>query len=212
MPFSFFRLRPPGRGPERVTRGIVAAAVALATTVAPARAAEKMPLSPDLQVLLILRALLYDRHFESRAGDEFTIGIVYAPNDPDSVRAADELSSALFRFKGIPARRLPVRYFLVEYTTPEGLERSIATRQLDMLYVAPGSARNIGGITKVSHSRGVTTTTGVPDYVRNGVSLGIGVSQDNRPQIFVNQPCSRLEGIEFDASLLRIATVIKTCP
>ena len=212
MPFSFFRLRPPGRGPLRVARGIIAAAVAIGTAIAPAQAAEEMPLSPDLQVALILRAIIYDRHFEQRAGDELTIGIVYAPTDPDSVRAADSLSGALFRFKGRTVKRLPVRYFLVEYTTPEGLERSIATRELDMLYVAPGSARNIPGITKVSHSRGVTTTTGVPDYVRNGVSLGIGVSQDNRPQIFVNLPCSRLEGIDFDASLLRIATVVKTCP
>jgi hypothetical protein len=40
------------------------------------------------------------------------------------------------------------------------------------------------------------------------VSVGIGVA-DNRPQILINLASTKAEGSEFDASLLRIATVLK---
>ena len=166
-----------------------------------------MPLSPDLQVPLILTALKYDRYF-GRFGEELTLGIVYTPTDTDSVKAANSVSDTLYRYKGKTVKGLPVRYFTVEYSTPENLERSINNRGLDVLYVAPGSAKNLAGITQVSRELHVTTTTGVPDYVRRGVSVGLGVSQE-RPQPIINLTSSRLEGCEWDASLLKISTIVK---
>jgi len=40
------------------------------------------------------------------------------------------------------------------------------------------------------------------------VAVGIGVRQD-KPQILINLASARSEGSEFDASLLRIATVLR---
>lgn len=180
---------------------------ALALAGGPLRA-EEMPLSPQLQVPLILKILTYDRHFESRFGEELMLGILYAPADPQSVKAANDFSDILYQYAGKTVKHLPVAKVLVEFTTPENLERSIAARNIDVLYVAPGNGKNIAAITKVSRERGVTTTTGVPEYVRSGVSVGLGVSQD-RPQILINQPAAILEGSEFDPSLLRISTPVK---
>jgi hypothetical protein len=184
------------------------AGLALLLRASPTAAAEPMPLTPDLQVPLILKILTYDRHFEAKAGAELVIGIVYAPVDPSSVKAANDVADTLYRFSGKTVKRLPIRYFLIEFTTPENLARSIAQRAISVLYVAPGNAQNLEGIARVSQARGVTTATGVPDYVRKGVSVGIGVA-DDRPQILINLPSTRSEGSEFDASLLRIATVLK---
>lgn len=195
-------------GPSSLRRLGLVLGLAVLVRAGVAAAAEPMPLTPDLQVPLILKILTYDRHFEAKAGPELVIGIVYAPADPSSVKAANDVSDTLYRFAGKTVKRLPIRYFLVEFTTPENLERSIAQRSISVLYVAPGNARNLAGISKVSQARGVTTTTGVPDYVKRGVSVGIGVA-DERPQILINLPSTRSEGSEFDASLLRIATVLK---
>ena len=63
-------------------------------------------------------------------------------------------------------------------------------------------------ITRVSQARQVTTTTGIPDFVRQGVAVGIG-QRRGKPQIYINLEASKSEGSEFDASLLRIATVVK---
>ena len=208
MPCHLLRVRPPGGDPFGVARRLVAAAFVLALAAAPALAAEETDVSPDVQVPIIMRILAYDRNLESRAGAEVTVGIVYAPTDPQSVKGANEVSDAFYRYAGKTVKRLPVRYVLVEYTTPENLERSVATRGIDVLYVAPGNAQNLAGITKVSQARSITTTTGVPEYVRRGVSVGVGRSQE-RAQILINLTSSRAEGCEFDASLLRIATVLK---
>jgi hypothetical protein len=137
-----------------------------------------------------------------------TVGIVYAPTDPQSVKGANDVSDTFYRFAGKTVKRLPVRYLLVEYTTPENLERSVATHGIDVFYVSPGNGQNLTGITRVSQARSITTATGVPDYVRRGVCVGVGSSQE-RAQILINLPSCRAEGCEFDASLLRIATVLR---
>jgi len=199
---------PPGR--RRTRHGslsrLVCALLALSLSGGPLRA-EDMPLSPQLQVPLILKILTYDRHF-SRFGDDLMLGILYAPTDPQSVKAANDFSDILYQYAGKTVKGLPVGKILVEFTTPEALERSIAARNIDVLYVAPGNAKNIPAITKVSRERGVATTTGVPEYVRSGISVGLGVSQD-RPQILINQAAALAELCEFDASLLRISTPVK---
>ncbi len=187
-------------------RAAIAASVALALGV-PVHA-DDMPLSPDLQLPIILRILIYDRHFESRFGAELTFGVVYAPADPDSVKAANAVAEYMYRVREKTVKSLPVRYYLLEYTSPEGLERNITTRGIDVIYVAPGNAKNVAEITKISQERSVTTVTGVPDYVRRGVAVGVAASQD-RAQILINLASARAEGAEFDASLLRISTIVK---
>ena len=78
---------------------------------------------------------------------------------------------------------------------------------ISALYLAPGSAKALPAVLKVSEDLDLTTLTGVPDYVRRGVAVGIGVEQD-KPQILINLAAARAEGSDFDASLLRIATVL----
>jgi hypothetical protein len=207
---ALIRRRPPGRRHwrgSRLVRGAVALALAFAVSAAPVFG-EDMPLSPDIQLTIILTLLKYDRHFDSRFGAELTLGVLYAPAEPESVRAANAVAEYMYGVRGKTVKGLPVKAILIEFTTPEGLDRSITSRGIDVLYVAPGNTKNLAGITKVSQEKGVTTTTGVPDYVRSGIAVGIGRAQD-RPQIIINLASAKAEGAEFDASLLRIATIVK---
>jgi hypothetical protein len=205
---SLQRRWPFGHSPARPSRfRTLGAFLAIALAVGPV-GAEDMPLSAELQVPLLLKILIYDRHFESRFGAELKLGVVYAPLDPQSVKAATDFTDVLYKYAGKTVKRLPVTYLLVEFSTPEGLERSITARDIDVLYVAPGNSKNVAAIIKVSRARGVTTMTGIPDYVRSGVCVGLGVSQD-RPQILINRPACLLEGSEFEVSLLNAATLVK---
>jgi hypothetical protein len=187
---------------------VVLAFAALLTRPA---AAESMALSADIQVPLLLRVLAYDRRLEAKAGSDLVIGIIHDPADKDSAKAADEISSTLYQFTKPPSpktvKKLPIKYFLIEYTKPADLEAFVKAKGINMLYVTPGISRALPDIIKLSQNRHLTTTTGVPDYVRKGVAVGIGERQ-NRPQILVNVCSTKLEGSEFDASLLRIATVV----
>ncbi len=172
---------------------------------AAALAAEPMPLAPDLQLPLILKVLTYDRHFETKASGELVLGIVYNQDDQDSLKVASTVIQTLLRFSGKTVKRLPIRFSLVPIAS---LEASVEQLKINVLYVAPGNARHLDSLTALSRAKGITTATGVPDYVRRGIAVGIGVS-DDRPQILINLPASKSEGSEFEAGLLRVATVVK---
>jgi hypothetical protein len=76
-----------------------------------------------------------------------------------------------------------------------------------VLYLAPGNARNLTNILQLSQENHLTTLTDVTDYVRKGASVGLGLSQD-KAEILINLKSTRAEGIDFDASLLRLATIL----
>jgi hypothetical protein len=186
--------------------GTLALLLAFLTT-APALRAESMALSADVQVPLLLKILTYDRQLEAKAGADLVIGIVHDPTDKDSAKAADEIATTLYKFTGKTVKKLPIKYFLIEYTKASELEAFVKAKSINMLYVTPGVARALPDIIRISQARHLTTTTGVPDYVRKGVAVGLGERQ-NKPQILINLSASKSEGSEFDATLLRIATVV----
>jgi uncharacterized cupredoxin-like copper-binding protein len=170
-------------------------------------AAEQMALAAEQQVPLILKVLTYDRQFEARTkGTEVAIGIVYDPADRDSAKATDEISSTLFKWSGKTVKKLPIKYFTIEYVSHDQVEKFVKQKNINVIYVAPGNSKNLTSLTKMSQALGITSVTGVPDYVRKGVAVGIGVVQD-RPQVLINLTSSKSEGSDFDASLLRLATV-----
>ncbi|HEV8132322.1 MAG TPA: YfiR family protein [Acidobacteriota bacterium] len=170
-------------------------------------AADEMAVPADLQVPLILKVLTYDRNFEERAQNELKIGIVYTGNAA-SLKAKNEVMGVLEKFSGKTIRKLPIKYVLVEFTSQRDLESATKTLHMNVLYIAPGNAQNLDALLKVSQANQIITTTGVPTYVDQGVAVGIGIRQD-KPQILINLGGSKREGSEFDASLLRIASVIR---
>lgn len=191
-------------------RRAVAVSVLASAALLPAPAlAQKMALPVETQVPIILKVLTYDRQFERNSSDALTIGIVHDPTDPESAKAMNEISDVFYENRDKTVKRLPLRYFQIEYTGQADLKRFSAEKSIGAYYITPGMrAAALTEVLAVSQELSVTTITGVPDYVRLGVAVGIG-ERRGRPQILVNLPASRNEGSEFDASLLRIATVIK---
>jgi YfiR/HmsC-like len=166
-----------------------------------------MALSAEAQIPLLLKVLTYDRNFEKKAGKELALGIVHDPGDRDSAKATDEVGTTLFKFTGRTVKKLSLKYYTIEFTGPADLERFVKEKGISALYIAPGNAKSLPALLKLSDELNLTTLTGVPDYVRRGVAVGIGVVQD-KPQILINLATARAEGSDFDASLLRIATVL----
>jgi len=192
-----------------LARPLLACAMLLRTALTPASAmAESMAVPAERQVSIIFKVLTYDRQLEARVGSELVVGVVHDPTDKDSATAADEIQTTLYKFTGKTVKSLPIKYFLIEYTKPADMEAFVKAKSINMLYVTPGLAKNLPDILKIAQTHHITTATGVPEYVRRGVSVGIGIRQD-QTQILINLAASRAEGIEFDASLLRIATIVQ---
>jgi hypothetical protein len=180
---------------------------ALATAAPAARAADQMPVPAELQVPLLLKILTYDRNLESRAKAELNIGVVFDPADASSVRAKNEIAAILGKVADKTVKKLPIKYVPIEYKALPELEATVKSRGVNLLYLTPG-LRNVEELIRFSQANRITTATGVRSFMEKGVAVGVGVRQD-KPEIIINLPASRSEGSEFDASLLRIATVLK---
>jgi len=189
-------------------RGLLATALA-ALLSAPAAGTEPMPFPADVQIALLLKILTYDRSFQAKAKSAVTIGVVYVAADPESVKAKDEILNTLKLVADRTIKNVPIRAVALEYRDPAGLGKLVQKAGINVFYIAPGNADSLRELLRVSHTQGITTATGVPEYVQRGVAIGIGIKADQRPDILINLPSSRQEGSEFDASLLRIATVVK---
>lgn len=185
--------------------GIAAAAMLSVPAVVLAQGA---PVPADLQVTLILKVLTYDRRLLQESTTEVNVGILYFPSNAGSVAARNAVEQILQQFADKTVKGRPIRHVAIEYTTAAELQSRVVANRINVLYVAPGNSEHLESVLQVSQKNGIVTATGVPDYVTRGVSVGIGLRQD-KPHILINLTSARSEGSEFDASLLRIATVVR---
>lgn len=199
------------RGTRKVWAAVVVAALALGLlpVPVPVRAAEAMPFPADVQITLLLKILTYDRSFQYKAKSGVTIGVVYVSGDPESVKAKDAILKTLQLVSDRTIKNQPIRHVALEFTTAAALEKAVRANHVNVFYIAPGNTDSLAALMKLSRTYAITTATGVPEYVQRGVAIGIGIRPDKKPEILINLPSSRSEGSEFDASLLRIATVVK---
>ena len=78
----------------------------------------------------------------------------------------------------------------------------------DVVYVTPLRGVELHPLVRTARAAGMTTFTGVPLYVEQGVALSIGIVRE-RPQIIVNLAATRAEGSDFTSQLLRLCKVIE---
>ena len=171
-------------------------------------AAEVMQVPMDLQVPLILKVLIYDRNFAERDQSAVNIAVVFTPSDPTSLQARDEVLRALERVSDKSVGGRPIRFSAIESTRVADIEQAVLARKISVLYITPGNSANLEQLLRLSERNQVITVTGVPEYVNRGAAVGIGLRQD-KPEILINLASARSAGGEFDASLLRIARVIR---
>ena len=186
---------------------LLAAVLALATPATVRAADETPPVPANLQVTLLFKALTFERNLVERSGDELTIGVVYVPGDPLSERARDGIAETLREAATKTVKKLPIRSVMLRYTSAADLEQAVKAERVGVLYVTPGNSGHLDAILKVCQAHRVITVTGVPEYVKRGVALGVGRKQDKN-ELIINLRAARSEGSEFDSRLLRVATVL----
>jgi len=190
------------RGP-----GLILGAAAILLALPAVAWAADMAVPAETQVPLLLKILTYDRNLTSKAGSDLVVGVVFDSANRASSSAADKVGTALYAMNGRTVKGRPLKWFTVEYTTPADLEKVVRSKGIGVFYLTPGNDGHVADIVALSRRLGVTSMTGVPDYVRQGISIGVGYSQD-RPQILINLSSARAERSDLDASLLRIATIV----
>jgi hypothetical protein len=180
--------------------------VLLAGAVAtPARAQDVMDVPLAIQMPLFVKVLSFDRQLRARAGEQLTFAVAFQGGNRASTAIKDEV----------------VRLLAAERSSLDGITIVVVSLDLDSLdlashlrsvavhalYVTPLRGVDIARLASSARSAGVTTLSGVPRHIAQGLSVGVRV-QGDRPRLMINVKAARLEGADFSADLLRLAQVV----
>jgi hypothetical protein len=160
------------------------------------------------ELTIILKMLTYDRQLEFKAKGALTIGIVYNPADPASLKDQTQVADVLAKWaaENKKVNKLPLGTYLVEYATQDQLDKVLKSKVISVFYVCAG-VKNLEYLVKVADAHQITTVTTTPAYVSKGVAVGV-TALGERPDMLVNLRSAKAEGIEFEASLLHIVKIV----
>jgi hypothetical protein len=178
--------------------------------VRPAVSQDAMPVPVERQFLLLLKVVTFDRSLPARleSDDELVIGVVYQRKHRVSLRTRDELQRAARVSTIGDIDGTPIRIVDIETEDGAGLEEAIQKSRADILYVAPLRLVEPSAIAAITRDLRVMTYTGIPEYVNEGIAVGIGL-RNSRPRILVNLPACEEEGVDFSSRFLQLAEVTR---
>jgi hypothetical protein len=161
-----------------------------------------------MQFQLVLKVLSAERNRPLETRKALAIGIVYQRKSPDSRDVKDRLAAEIE--KGTANHRAPaVRFALIDVSNPADLASGFARANPDILYVSPLPGFDLDSVVSLSRARKILTFTGVPAYVRSGLSVGFSSSERGDARILINRKASLAEGADFSSKLLKLAQVIE---
>ncbi len=163
-------------------------------------------IEPASQYRLYLKILTFDRNLKARIGNELVIGILYAGLVQESRQARDDFARAVTagsaEFEGLPVSVVPI-----QYGKKAEIEAALAKGAVDALYVTPIGSYELAPVSAACRARGVSTFSGIPEYLEHGLSVSFGIS-GRQTKVLVNLGNSRAEGSDFSARVLDMVTIV----
>jgi len=89
----------------------------------------------------------------------------------------------------------------------ETLAAGLRRERSDFLYITPLRGADIRAIATAAEADGVVTWSSVPNYVSQGLAVGLRRERD-RPRIMINLKAARLQLCDFSAELLKLAQIL----
>lgn len=172
----------------------------------PARAAE---LPPETLAVLMLRVLAYDRSVARLPGAEITIAVISRAGDAASEAGADALAEAIRKLSGkVNVDSKAIRVLRVPFGNRADFERRLDAVRPAAMFLEPALETAAGDLQALSRRLSVLTFTSVANLAKVGASVGL-VSNGDKAKIMINLAAAKAEGADLDASLLRLAEIVR---
>ncbi|OIP38867.1 MAG: hypothetical protein AUK47_10880 [Deltaproteobacteria bacterium CG2_30_63_29] len=161
----------------------------------------------DRQVLILARALAYDRNLKDKAGDAVTIALVYKDGDGASKSQMQEISAAIASGKKLRISGLPIKTVVVAFGI-EDLDSTLTNEGVDAVYICSGLANDLDSITALTRQKQIASLADDKVYAKQGVSVVV-VAEGQKASLVINLKASKAEGLDLSSELLELAEVIK---
>lgn len=181
-------------GPTR--RWTVLAAFSLVLYCHTAAFAGDVPVG--VQLPLFVNIWKMDRSF--KPSTPIVLAVLYQKNNVRSAAAFAEVMRWARKNPGIQITSVPME--------EANWDALLATVYADVFYVTAMRGVDIEQIAAIARARRIRTMADLPDYLKHGLSVAIGVRND-RPLIMINLEAARAEGAAYQAQLLKLAEIVK---
>ena len=162
----------------------------------------------EMQAVIVVKMLGYDRALRARAGASIEIGVVYDPQHEESTRVHAQVLAAFKKLESKTVRGTGVTAEAHAFSGAGHLREWVTASGIDVIYVAPGLARELPSIRAMCRERKIASVTSVRALVEGGVAVGVVVAGRN-PRLLVNLAAARESGMDLDAKLLHLSELVR---
>jgi hypothetical protein len=166
--------------------------------------AQEMEIPVAIQIPLFIKVIAFDRHIEINTATDVVFVIAFQSGHRRSAETKDEVARVLAELP-VDDRRT-IRVVTVDLDR-EDLRTVLRDQRATLLYITPLRGLALSAITTVTRGVQVTTFTGVPKYVDQGLAVGVRRVGD-KPKLLVNLRVARLEGADFSAEFLKLVQLV----
>lgn len=162
------------------------------------------------QAALILRILSYDRNLPQRAsGQVVSILVTFRESDASS---RDESARVVAAINAMGRRttvaNMHARAVAVPFTDAASLRAAASREGAAALYVCQGLGNQTRAISGAARAAHLLSLTAERDALAQGLAVGL-VANGAEVQLVINLPAVEAEGARLDATVLRLAEVIR---
>jgi len=168
--------------------------------------AQEMPVPVDLQLSLFLKIVTFNRSLKPQPDGKLRLGVVYQGLFRASLLTREQIEAGCRDLADKDGAGLLIEVVPLDIHGRK-IEEVLVAGQVDLLYIAPLRAYDIGEICRLTRRMRILSLTGVPEYSSLGVAVAIGKRKD-MPQIIINLPAARAEGADFSSQLLKLARIV----
>jgi hypothetical protein len=175
---------------KRINRNAAAIAVMIftATIITSEIFAQRKEAPSNVTAALIIKLAAFEKNLSGSEGDI----TIYIMGDPS---VAKEFKKGIGRKIGKATIKRVIEGSSLPSTKPS------------ILYIGDGS--KVKETIKYTRSNNILSTTGLPELVEKGVTLGIGIGENGKPEIFLSISSSVEENLNWNPAIMKIAKIIK---
>jgi hypothetical protein len=163
----------------------------------------------QVEAVVHLKVLSYDRTARVRAGGKISIAVLYRPGNAQSEKTRTQMADA---FRALAAKMTLLGVTPTVVTIPFEATKwpaPLETNGITVLYLTPGLEDQTATIMTAVRRLRIPTITRDRDAVIHGAAMASVSESATGPKITINLREARALGMEFEMALLRMAEVIR---
>lgn len=162
----------------------------------------------SVHVKIMIKIISYDKNMPTYAQSGIKIGVVTDPANNTSKDIGIKVYDVIKKFEtsGSTVKGIKILANKVESIDPSQIQKAVEDKGINYLYITPGTFEIDPIITKAKEL-GIPTMSVDENFIKKGVNFGV-LNRSNKPKIVVNKNTCKELGIDFSASLLKLAEII----